>query len=102
LRRIKATVNVVHMATTEKHDAQSPRGDVTARLRVGDYDVYAARKGAKTVVAAAGLHGMGRTRLFDYRSGRKTPNLPTAMKMARDLGTTVEKLFELTDGRRAA
>lgn len=65
------------------------------RLRIDVYDRLAARKGAKTVVAAAGLHGMGRTQLFDYRSGRKTPNLTTAMQMADDLGTTVDKIFEL-------
>lgn len=88
------------MPATQKSDASPSRErSVVARLRVPEYDRLAASKGARTVVAAAGLHGLGRTRLFDYRSGRKTPRLEVAMKMAADLGTTVEELFEL---RRAA
>jgi DNA-binding XRE family transcriptional regulator len=91
------------MQPTEKGDAESPRGDVIVRLRVDEYDRLAAHQGARTVVAAASLHGMGRTVLFDYRSGRKTPNLTTAMKMADDLGTTVERIFEMRrDGGQAS
>jgi len=92
------------MPPTQKSDAPSSKADAAVRLRVDEYDRLAAKKGAKTVVAAAGLHRLARTTLFDYRSGRKTPNLATAMNMAADLGTTVEKLFELrrrNGGRQA-
>jgi DNA-binding XRE family transcriptional regulator len=84
------------MDATLKSDTPSQVSDsVIARLRVDVHERLAAAHGATTVVAAAELHGMGRTVLFDYRSGRKTPHLSTAMKMAADLDTTVEKLFEL-------
>lgn len=66
-----------------------------ARLRVDVYDRRLAKKGVRTVAAAAELHGINRTQLFDYRSGRKAPHLTIAMKMAADLGTTVDVLFEL-------
>lgn len=71
---------------------------MVAKLRIEEYDRLAAKKGASTVTAAAELHGFGPTRLFDYRAGRKTPRLEVAMRMAADLGTTVEKLFELRWG----
>jgi hypothetical protein len=87
------------MEATQKSDATSPTGDVIARLRVDEYDRLAAAKGAKSVVAAAGLHNMPRTVLFEYRAGRRTPRLDVAMRMAADLGVPVEKIFEL---RRAA
>lgn len=87
------------MEATLNNDAPSPDGEVAiARLRVDEYDQLAAAKGATTVVAAAELHGINRTMLFDYRSGRKSPQLSTAMKMAADLGTTVEEIFELRRG----
>lgn len=95
MRRKKATASVTLMQATEKDDGESLKGDVIVRLRVEEYDRLAAQKGATTVVAAAALHGMGRTVLFDYRSGRKTPNLTTAMKMADDLDTTIERIFEM-------
>ena len=88
------------MPPTRKRDSESPWKDgAVARLRIEEYDRLAAQKGASTVTAAAVLHGFGASRLFDYRAGRKSPRLEVAMKMAADLGTTVEKLFEL---RRAA
>jgi hypothetical protein len=86
------------MEATLKHDGATPEGDVVARLRVEAYDRFAAAKGATTVVAAAELHGINRTLLFDYRSGRKGLHLSTAMKMAADLGVAVEEIFELRPG----
>lgn len=84
------------MPPTRKRDSESPWKDgAVVRLRIEEYDRLAAEKGASTVMAAAALHGLARTRIFDYRAGRKTPRLEVAMKMAADLGTTVEKLFEL-------
>lgn len=89
------------MQATEKSDAQSSRGDIVVRMRVEVYDALAADKGAKTVAAAAELHHMARGQLFDYRSGRKSPNLATAMQMADDLDTTVDRIFEMKRGAAA-
>jgi transcriptional regulator with XRE-family HTH domain len=86
------------MEATLNSDAPSQQDDVVARLRVDEYDRLAAAKGVTTVVAAAELHSLNRSLLFDYRSGRKSPHLSTAMKMAADLGVTVEALFELRPG----
>jgi DNA-binding XRE family transcriptional regulator len=83
------------MEATLKHDGATPEGDVIARLRVDVHDRLIADKGIGTVVAAAELHGINRTQLFDYRSGRKSPHLTIAMRMAADLGVSVEELFEL-------
>jgi hypothetical protein len=83
------------MPATTKRDLKSPAGDVIARLRVPEYDRLTASKGVKSVAAAAELHGFARTRLFDYRAGRKTPRLDVAMRMAKDLGVRVEEIFEL-------
>jgi DNA-binding XRE family transcriptional regulator len=83
------------MPVMKKSDAPSLRRDVSVRLRVAVYDKLAAKNGVTSVVAAAKLHGIYRTSMFDYRSGRKAPHLALAMKMAADLGTTVEKIFEL-------
>jgi len=83
------------MTATQNSDAEPRRGDVVVRLRVAEYDRLAKARGATTVVAAAALHELPRTTLFDYRSGRKTPHLPTAMRMANDLGVPVEAIFEL-------
>jgi hypothetical protein len=102
LRLLFETSNVWFMPPTRKRDSKSPVRDssagedvVIARLRVEEHKRLAAKKGASTVVAAAELHGLRRTQLFDYRAGRKAPRLEVAMRMAADLGTTVEKLFEL-------
>lgn len=86
------------MEATIKSDAPLPEGDAVARLKVDEYDWFAAKKGVKTVVAAAELHGIHRATLFDYRSGTKSPHLSTAMKMAADLGVTIEAIFELRQG----
>lgn len=87
------------MEATQKSDATSSKGDAVARLRVDRYDTHAAAKGARSVTAAAGLHNMPRTMLCEYRAGRRTPRLDIAMRMAADLGVSVEEIFEL---RRAA
>lgn len=93
---------MVHpMEPTPKDDAPAPDGDGgITRLRIEVYDALAHTKGATTVVAQAALHGIGRQHMFDLRAGRKLPSLPLALRMAGDLTTTVEALFER--GRRAA
>jgi hypothetical protein len=86
------------MEATLKDDASSPQGDAVVRLRVDVYDRILAARGITTVVAAAELHRINRAQLFDYRSGRAIPLLSTAMKMADDLDTTVDMLFEHRPG----
>jgi DNA-binding XRE family transcriptional regulator len=84
------------MEATLKSDAASSTDDgTTARLRVDVYDRLIAARNITTLVAAAEMHGLNRTQLFDYRAGRKSPNLSTAMRMAADLGAKIEDLFEL-------
>lgn len=82
------------MEVTQNSDAPPVESDAKVRLRVEVYDALAARRGAKTVVAQAKLHEIGRQHMFDIRSGRGRPSLPLAMRMAADVGTTVEALFE--------
>jgi len=72
-----------------------PAGDDTnLRLRVDVYDALAKAKGYDSVEALARLHGIHRSALFRIRAGTRGPRLETAMRMATDLDTTVENLFE--------
>lgn len=82
------------MQATQKSDGTSIRDDADVRLRIEVYDALAAARGATTVVAQAKLHGVHRATLFRIRSGERLPSLELAMRMAADLGTTVEALFE--------
>jgi DNA-binding XRE family transcriptional regulator len=82
------------MRATQKRDESSVGSDVKVRLRLEVYDALVARRGIKTVVAQAQLHGIGRQHMFDIRAARVHPSLPLAMRMATDLGTTVDALFE--------
>ncbi|WP_146603947.1 hypothetical protein [Micromonospora deserti] len=86
------------MEATQKGDASTARSDAKVRLRVGVYDALAAeRAGVTTVVAQAKLHGINRQHMFRIRSGKWQPSLTVAMRMAADLGTTVDALFERVD-----
>ncbi|MEU0081404.1 helix-turn-helix transcriptional regulator [Micromonospora tulbaghiae] len=80
------------METTPKPDGESPKSDV-ARLRVEVYDALAKEKGLTTRELQAARHGIGRPHLSQLRSGRKGAGLALALRMAADLGTTVEALF---------
>lgn len=82
------------MGATQNSDGNSGQSDAKARLRVEVYDALAAKRGVTTVVAQAQLHGIGRQHMFRIRSGKWNPSLPVAMRMAADLGTTVDALFE--------
>ena len=82
------------MQATQKRDASRPRTDAKVRLRLEVYDALAAQRGVTSVVDQARLHGIGRQHMFDLRAGRAQPSLPLAMRMAADLGTTVEALWE--------
>lgn len=82
------------MQATQNGDASSFQSDAKVRLRLEVYDALAAQKEIKTVVAQAKLHGIGRQHMFEIRSGRRLPSLSLAMRMATDMGTTVDALFE--------
>ncbi|NBE80349.1 hypothetical protein [Micromonospora rubida] len=85
------------MQATGKKDAALPVGN-GIRLRVEVYDALAEKRGLTSVTGQAERHGIGRTHMSLIRAGRKGVSLPLAMRMASDLGTTVEALF----GRVAA
>lgn len=82
------------MEATPKNDAPAAEGDATTRFRVEVYDVLARARGLTSVVAQAKRHGISRQHMFNLRVGRKLPSLPLALRMAEDLTTTVETLFE--------
>lgn len=83
------------MQATQKSDAETPQSDgADIRLRLEVYDALALQKGKKTVVAQAAMHGVNRSTLFRIRNGERSPSLELAIRMATDLGTTVEALFE--------
>ncbi|HEY9370484.1 hypothetical protein [Streptomyces sp.] len=83
------------MAATQKQDDPSAPTDAKVRLRVEVYDALAAeRAGVTKVVDQAKLHGINRQHMFRIRSGKWNPSLTVAMRMAADLGTTVDALFE--------
>ncbi|MEW2383343.1 hypothetical protein AB0873_14810 [Micromonospora sp. NPDC047707] len=73
-------------------DAESPKADVV-RLRVDVYDALARQRGLDTVAKQAERHGIGRTHMSLLRNGHKGAGLALAMRMAADLGTSVEVLF---------
>ncbi|MFV2094866.1 hypothetical protein ACFHW1_05155 [Micromonospora sp. LOL_014] len=75
-------------------DASATPSDAKIRLRLEVYDALANQKNVRHVVAQARLHGIGRQHMFNIRAGRHLPSLPLAMRMAADMGTTVDALFE--------
>lgn len=82
------------MPATLKSDGAVPKDDADIRLRLEVYDALAEKHGADTVVAQAALHGIGRQHMSEIRAGKKRPSLRLAIRMAADLGTTVEALIE--------
>lgn len=82
------------MAATPKSDGAALKDDADIRLRLEVYDALARTKGADTVVAQAAMHGVGRQHMSEIRGHKKRPSLKLAIRMAADLGTTVEALFE--------
>lgn len=78
----------------DSDNSPSGRGNAPVRLRVEVYDALAKAKGYVTVTAQAELHGMRRETLHALKNGENVPRLDTAMRMATDLDTSVEALFE--------
>lgn len=82
------------MEATQKRDASAARNGARVRLRMEVYDALAAKRDVTTPVDQAELHGISRSQMYRIRSGEWQPSLPLAMRMAGDLGTTVDALFE--------
>lgn len=82
------------MAMSAVPDTASGRADVTVRLRIEVYDALAKSKGAESVTAQARMHGLDRSHMHALKNGESLPKVDTALRMAADLGTTVEALFE--------
>ncbi len=76
-----------------KSDAAPLEGDVRIRLRTEVYDALAARKNVTHRAAQAQLHGLDRAHFGRIYTGDRVPTLRTAMRIAADLGTTVDALF---------
>jgi len=64
------------------------------RLRLEVYEALAARVGADNPTAQADLHGIDRGTVYALKNGTNVPRLDTAMRIAADLETTVEALWE--------
>ncbi len=79
-----------------KVDAPTREG-VEVSLRTEVYDALAAAKGVTTRIGQARMHGINKTTLVRIRNEERVPNLRLAMRMAADLGTTVEALFVRKD-----
>lgn len=76
-----------------KSDAAPPEGDVRIRLRKEVYDALANAKNLRHKAARAQLHGLDRAHFGRIYEGDRVPTLRTAMRIAADLGTTVDALF---------
>lgn len=85
--------NVCEVTTTQSSVAPTQQSDAV-KLRVNVYDALATAKGYKTVESQAEWHGVHRSTMFRLREGRGDTSLSLAMRMAADLGTQVEVLFE--------
>ncbi len=82
------------MTTTENADTESPRDD-SGRLRAAVCKKLGARKKAYTTDALAEYLELDRSYLYRLYKGERIASLPIAFRMARKLGTKVEKLFEV-------
>ncbi|MEU5549236.1 helix-turn-helix transcriptional regulator [Micromonospora sp. NPDC047793] len=80
-------------------NAAQTRGDSATqspiRLRTDVFDTLAGRL-ADTEQGRADALDLDRATLWRIRTGRVTPTLDVAMRMASLLGTTVDELFEVT------
>jgi hypothetical protein len=82
------------MAATATDNGVTATGNGQLRLRTNVLDALMAAKGIRTKVAQAEAFDLERTYWFNIRSGRRTPTLATALRIAQVAGTTVEVLFE--------
>lgn len=64
------------------------------RLRGDIFDQLTSLKGATTDPERARLVGIDKATLSRWRTRRFTPSLEHALRVAEELGTTVDELFE--------
>lgn len=81
-----------NMRPTLSGDAPSPATD-TPKLRVDKIDALMKAKGVKSVAAQARRFAINRQHWFDLRAGRSVPSLPTALRIAAEVGTSVEEIW---------
>ena len=70
------------------------RAPERVRLRVEVYEALAASVGADSPTLQAELHGISRDHIYALKAGTSVPRLDTAMRIAADLCTDVEALWE--------
>lgn len=81
------------MRATSEGDVATARPD-GVRIRLEVYDALAAARGIVEVPEQARLHGISKAQMYRIRKGDRGVSLPLAMRMAADLGTKIEVLFE--------
>ncbi len=82
------------MTTPGNADTESPRDD-SGRLRTAFCKKLGARKKAYTTDALADFLEIDRSYLYRLYKGERIASLPVAFRIAKKLGTKVEKLFEV-------
>lgn len=81
------------MGTSTAPDITSGQPDSEVGFRPDRFRKLMAKRRATTTAEQADLCGLPRTHLADILALRKEPKVPTAIKLARGSGGTVEYLF---------
>lgn len=79
------------MEPTPNPDGMSPKADAV-RLRVEVYEALAKAKGLDSRAKQAARHGISAAHMSLIYNGHKGMGLALALRMAADLGTSVEAL----------
>lgn len=82
------------MPMPDSGDTLSGTPDVSVRLKVDVYEALAKAKGYRTIESQADWHGVHRATMHAWRNGENVPRLDTAMRIAADLGVSVETIWE--------
>lgn len=83
------------MNAADEPERGTSAAPVIAALRADVFDMLTTKLGATTDVERARLIGVDRNTIGRMRARRFAPRLALAMRMAEQLGTTVDDLFEL-------
>lgn len=81
------------MQLSKLDDKPSSNTDTKVVMDVELLDTLMAHRGAARPGDQAVRFGLNRTHYLDLRSGRCTASLATALRIASEAGTTVEKLW---------
>lgn len=82
------------MQPSKISDAPTSESDA-GRLNVKVLDDLARKRGIKSVEKLATACGISRSHMFGLRSGEVIASVTVALRMARRMRTTVEKLFSV-------